>query len=300
MSAPARHVSLLGIPMDLGAGRRGTDMGPSALRLAGLTRELTRLGHTVADLGNVAVSLADAGPHGADNARYREQIVGACEAAFQQLTALPAGTMPLSMGGDHSVAMATVAAAFRGAARCDAVIWIDAHADLNTPASSPSGNVHGMPMAQLLGLTELADGTALAGQVLEPRQLVYIGLRDLDPFERSMISDLNIRAYSMTDIDRLGMARVIAETADYLASFSRWHVSLDADALDPGIAPGVGTKVRGGLTFREAHLLMETLAAEGRTASLDLVEVNPVLDNRNSTAELITGLASSLLGQKIL
>lgn len=300
MSAPARHVSLLGIPMDLGAGRRGTDMGPSALRLAGLTRELTRLGHTVADLGNVAVSLADAGPHGADNARYREQIVGACEAAFQQLTALPAGTMPLSMGGDHSVAMATVAAAFRGPARCDAVIWIDAHADLNTPASSPSGNVHGMPMAQLLGLTELADGTALAGQVLEPRQLVYIGLRDLDPFERSMISDLNIRAYSMTDIDRLGMARVIAETADYLASFSRWHVSLDADALDPGIAPGVGTKVRGGLTFREAHLLMETLAAEGRTASLDLVEVNPVLDNRNSTAELITGLASSLLGQKIL
>ncbi len=300
MSAPARHVSLLGIPMDLGAGRRGTDMGPSALRLAGLTRELTRLGHTVADLGNVAVSLADAGPHGADNARYREQIVGACEAAFQQLTALPAGTMPLSMGGDHSVAMATVAAAFRGPARCDAVIWIDAHADLNTPASSPSGNVHGMPMAQLLGLTELADGTALAGQVLEPRQLVYIGLRDLDPFERSMISDLNIRAYSMTDIDRLGMARVIAETADYLAGFSRWHVSLDADALDPGIAPGVGTKVRGGLTFREAHLLMETLAAEGRTASLDLVEVNPVLDNRNSTAELITGLASSLLGQKIL
>lgn len=300
MSAPARHVSLLGIPMDLGAGRRGTDMGPSALRLAGLTRELTRLGHTVADLGNVAVSLADAGPHGADNARYREQIVGACEAAFQQLTALPAGTMPLSMGGDHSVAMATVAAAFRGPARCDAVIWIDAHADLNTPASSPSGNVHGMPMAQLLGLTELADGTALAGQVLEPRQLVYIGLRDLDPFERSMISDLNVRAYSMTDIDRLGMARVIAETADYLAGFSRWHVSLDADALDPGIAPGVGTKVRGGLTFREAHLLMETLAAEGRTASLDLVEVNPVLDNRNSTAELITGLASSLLGQKIL
>ena len=300
MSAPARHVSLLGIPMDLGAGRRGTDMGPSALRLAGLTRELTRLGHTVADLGNVAVSLADAGPHGADNARYREQIVGACEAAFQQLTALPAGTMPLSMGGDHSVAMATVAAAFRGPARCDAVIWIDAHADLNTPASSPSGNVHGMPMAQLLGLTELADGTALAGKVLEPRQLVYIGLRDLDPFERSMINDLNIRAYSMTDIDRLGMARVIAETADYLAGFSRWHVSLDADALDPGIAPGVGTKVRGGLTFREAHLLMETLAAEGRTASLDLVEVNPVLDNRNSTAELITGLASSLLGQTIL
>lgn len=300
MSTPARHVSLLGIPMDLGAGRRGTDMGPSALRLAGLARELTRLGHTVHDLGNVAVSLADAGPHGEDNARYREQITGACEGAYRQLMALPEGSMPLSMGGDHSVAMATVAAAFRGPARCDAVIWIDAHADLNTPASSPSGNVHGMPMAQLLGLTELAAGTGLAGKVLEPDQLVYIGLRDLDPFERSVIRDLGIRAYSMTDIDRLGMARVIEETAEYLAARSRWHVSLDADALDPGIAPGAGTKVRGGLTYREAHLLMESLAAEGRTASLDLVEVNPILDNRNSTAELITGLASSLLGQKIL
>lgn len=299
-----RDIRILGIPMDLGAGRRGTDMGPSALRLARLGPALRSLDHNVTDLGNVDVQLPESTTnldHGSDSARFAEQIISACSVAYRQLVALEPGIMPLSLGGDHAVAMATVAAAFRGPAGCDAVIWIDAHADLNTPASSPSGNVHGMPMAQLLGLGELGGDTIWGGgRILEPRQVVYIGLRSVDPFEREMITELGIKAFSMSEIDRMGMARVIDSVFEYLADFKRWHVSIDADALDPLIAPGVGTPVPGGLTFREAHLVMESLAAAGKVASVDLVEVNPILDNRNRTAELVTGLLSSLLGKRIL
>lgn len=299
-----RNIAILGIPTDLGAGRRGTDMGPSALRLAQLGKALRSLNHRVTDLGNVDVQLPESTlnlAHGSDSARFAEQIIAACSVAYRQLTELESGVMPLSLGGDHAVAMATVAAAMKGPAACDAVIWIDAHADLNTPASSPSGNVHGMPMAQLLGLGDLGgDSIWGGGRVLEPRQLVYIGLRSVDPFEREMIAELGIKAFSMSEVDRMGMARVIDEAFEYLAGFGRWHVSLDADALDPLIAPGVGTPVAGGLTFREAHLLMESLASTGKVASVDLVEVNPILDNRNRTAELVTGLVSSLLGKQIL
>lgn len=299
-----RDIAILGIPTDLGAGRRGTDMGPSALRLAQLGKALRKLDHRVTDLGNVAVQLPESTlnlDHGSDSARFAEQIISACSAAYRQLTALEPGTMPLSLGGDHAVAMATVAAAINGPASCDAVIWIDAHADLNTPASSPSGNVHGMPMAQLLGLGDLGGHTIWGGgQLLAPRQVVYIGLRSVDPFEREMIAELGIKAFSMSEVDRMGMASVIDSAFGYLSDFERWHVSLDADALDPLIAPGVGTPVPGGLTFREAHLLMESLATTGKVASVDLVEVNPILDNGNRTAELVTGLVSSLLGKQIL
>lgn len=299
-----RNVAILGIPMDLGAGRRGTDMGPSALRLARLGPALKSLGHDVTDLGNVTVSQAEAGERlqpGSSSARFLSQIIEACTLAYEELISLEAGTLPLSLGGDHSVAMATVAAAFHGPTNCSAVVWIDAHADLNTPASSPSGNVHGMPVAQLLGLGE-PDASEIwgGGVLLKPEQLVYIGLRSLDPQEREYISELGIRAYSMTDLDRLGMARVFEETREYLEPFANWHVSLDADAVDPLHAPGVGTPVPGGLTYREAHLLMESLAASGRIASVDLVEVNPILDSRNQTAETMKGLALSLLGKRIL
>ena len=199
------------------------------------------------------------------------------------------------------MAMATVAAAFRGPTACEAVVWIDAHADLNTPDSSPTGNVHGMPVAQLLGLGDPSASSIWGGgALLEPERLVYIGLRDVDPAEREFISEAGIKAFSMSDIDRLGMARVFEETSEYLQPFSRWHVSLDADAVDPLHAPGVGTPVAGGLTYREAHLLMESLAAAGRVASVDLVEVNPILDSRNRTTETMKGLALSLLGKRIL
>ncbi len=307
-----RHIGMLGIPMDLGAGRRGTDMGPSALRLAQLGPALRSLGHELTDLGNIEVPQADSGSargHGSDSARYAASILEACSRAYETLCSLDPDTLPLGLGGDHSVAMATVAAAFRGPAACEAVVWIDAHADLNTPASSPSGNVHGMPMAQLLGLAGLdSQGTDVlaaesvwgGGPVLSARQLVYVGLRSVDPYERQQIEELGIRAYSMSDIDRLGIARVFEETAGYLHDYARWHVSLDADALDPLLAPGVGTPVEGGLTYREAHLFMESLAASGRVASVDLVEVNPILDTRNRTAGVVTGLASSLFGKRIL
>jgi len=299
-----RTVGILGLPMDLGAGRRGTDMGPSALRLARIGPVLRKLGHGVVDLGNIGVHAAEAGAAGgpgSSDARYLSEITRACRAAADELRNLEPGVFPLVLGGDHSVAMATVAAAFTGPAACSAVVWIDAHADLNTPASSPSGNVHGMPLAELLGLADLGlSGLWGGGPLLSPRQLVYVGLRELDPFEREQIRTLGIRAYTMNDIDRLGIAAVFGEITDWLSGHPRWHVSLDADALDPLLAPGVGTPVSGGLTYREAHLLLELLSDSGRVGSADLVEVNPILDNRNSTAELMVGLAASLLGKKIL
>lgn len=299
-----RNISIMGVPMDLGAGRRGTDMGPSALRVARLGPELAALGHTVTDLGNVEVPVAELGNSGGEGdprARFATQIRTACLAAYARLTALPADEFPLTLGGDHSIAMSTVAAAFRGPADCSALVWIDAHSDLNTPETSPSGNIHGMPLAHLLGMGSAWLREIWGGErVLTPRQLVYIGLRSVDRAERELIHELGIRAYTMSDIDRRGMSGVIAETAEYLQDFARWHVSLDADALDPQVAPGVGTPVLGGLSYREAHLLMEGLAESGRVASADLVEVNPILDHRNHTARFLTELAASLLGKRIL
>ncbi len=290
--------------MDLGAGRRGTDMGPSALRLARLGETLSRLGTRVYDHGNVEVSVAEfftPEDVGDENARYARRIVQACRLALSQLRERQPGELPLTLGGDHSISMASVAGAFQGPAQCSAVIWVDAHADLNTPSTSPSGNIHGMPLAHLLGLGESRIRDIWGGgAVLNPEALVYIGLRSVDPAERELIHDLGIRAYSMTDIDRMGMAAVAAETTEYLQGHAGWHVSFDADALDPSLAPGVGTPVPGGLTYREAHLLMESLHQAGRVASADLVEVNPVLDERNSTATTLVGLAASLLGKRIL
>jgi len=291
-------ISVLGIPLDLGAGRRGVDMGPSALRLAGLSPSLRRLGHTVQDLGNVQMPVAEALPS-KNGLHYAETIAETCRQAFLRVKDTPAHVFPIALGGDHSVSMGSVSG-FAQAGRTG-VIWVDAHADLNTPQSSPSGNIHGMPLSHLLGegdarLLEIWGG----GAVIQPQDLVFIGLRSLDPFERAFVREHGIRAYTMKEIDRRGLATVAEEALEYLADVPRLHVSFDADALDPSLAPGVGTPVPGGLTYREAHLLMELLADSSKVTSLDLVEVNPVLDVKNSTGRIMVEMASSLLGKAIL
>lgn len=291
-------ISVLGIPLDLGAGRRGVDMGPSALRLAGLARTLTGLGHQVQDLGNVQMPVAEAIEAGS-GLRYPLEIAETCHQAFLKLKSTPEHVFPIALGGDHSVAMASVAG-FAQAGRTG-VIWVDAHADLNTPASSPSGNIHGMPLSHLLGEgDERLLGIWGGGKILDPQDLVFIGLRSLDPAERAFIHEHNVRAYTMKEIDRRGMAVIAEEALEYLASVPRLHISFDADALDPTIAPGVGTPVPGGLSYREAHLLMELLADSGKVTSLDLVEVNPILDVQNTTGRIMVEMASSLLGKAIL
>ncbi|NLG09693.1 MAG: arginase [Deinococcales bacterium] len=300
------EVRVLGVPMDLGAGRRGVDMGPSALRVAHLAATLRELGHEVVDLGNVDAPVAEAtdgleaaGPERRGLAHFADAIAATCAAAYRQLAALPAEAFVITLGGDHSISMGTVAGLARG--ERTGVIWVDAHADLNTPDSSPSGNVHGMPVAHLLGLgDERFRAMWGGGAAILPEDLVYIGLRSVDPPERELIHELGLRAFTMKEVDQLGIARVAAEAVERLSGLARVHVSFDADALDPAVAPGVGTPVPGGLTYREAHLLMELLADAGLATSLDLVEVNPTLDRGNRTARTLVEMAASLLGKRIL
>lgn len=297
-------VYLLGVPMDLGAGRRGVDMGPSALRLARLEAALEALGHTVCDLGNVEVPVAEAlsGRDGAgrhEELPFADAIAKTCAAANQRLAELPDDSFPIALGGDHSISMGTVPGA-AGAARVG-VLWIDAHADLNTPKTSPSGNVHGMPVAHLLGhgddrFTSIWGG----GPRVKQEDFVYLGLRSVDQPEREFIERSGMTAYSMKEVDQRGIALVASEAIQRLAGAERLHVSFDADVLDPSLAPGVGTPVPGGLSYREAHLLMELLADSGRVTSLDLVEVNPILDRGNETAATLVELTASLLGKRIL
>ncbi|MXV20719.1 arginase [Deinococcus xianganensis] len=298
------NLSILGIPMDLGAGRRGVDMGPSALRNAHLTRALRDLGHRVTDLGDVRVAL----PESVDKLEeggmvFLESILDACQGTRDRLAALPEGTFPLTIGGDHSVSMGTVTGnALRGTpggARMG-LIWVDAHTDYNTPGSSPSGNIHGMPVAHLTGLGDPRLSGLGGGWHMRPEDIVMIGIRSVDPHERDLLREAGIKAYTMKDVDQLGITRIHEETLERLSGTERLHVSFDADALDPGVCPGVGTPVPGGLTYREGHLLMELLSESGRVTSMDIVEVNPILDTRNQTAEVMVGMAASLLGQRIL
>ncbi len=298
-------ISILGIPMDLGAGRRGVDMGPAALRNARLNAVLRGLGHRVSDLGDVAVTI----PETADRLEhsgliFRDSILDACTAACQRLSALSADVFPIGIGGDHSVSMGTVPGASHG--RRTGLIWVDAHTDYNTPGSSESGNIHGMPVAHLTGLgdPELSGigsrhrgGT---GWQVRPEDTVMIGIRSVDGAERELVREAGIKVYTMKDVDTLGMSRIAAETLERLTGVERLHVSYDADALDPSVCPGVGTPVLGGLSYREGHLLMELLSESRRVTSLDIVEVNPALDIRNTTAEVMVGMAASLLGQKIM
>ncbi len=298
------NVNILGIPMDLGAGRRGVDMGPSALRNAHLARTLRGLGHTVCDLGDVPVALPETlDKHASAGLVFLEPILEACRVTAEQIAGLPEDVFPITLGGDHSVSMGTVTGNTRrgGAGKGrTGLIWVDAHTDYNTPESSPSGNIHGMPVAHLTGRGDPSLAGLGGAQPLRPEDIVMIGIRSVDVFERELLREAGIKAYTMKDVDQLGITRITEEALERLSDVGRLHVSFDADALDPGVAPGVGTPVPGGLTYREGHLLMELLSESGRVTSLDIVEVNPVLDTRNQTAEVMVGMAASLLGQRIL
>ncbi|AAS81474.1 arginase [Thermus thermophilus HB27] len=291
---PMERVAVVGVPMDLGANRRGVDMGPSALRYARLLEQLEDLGYTVEDLGDVPVSLARASRRRGRGLAYLEEIRAAALVLKERLAALPEGVFPIVLGGDHSLSMGSVAGAARG--RRVGVVWVDAHADFNTPETSPSGNVHGMPLAVLSGLGH--PRLTEVFRAVDPKDVVLVGVRSLDPGEKRLLKEAGVRVYTMHEVDRLGVARIAEEVLKHLQGLPL-HVSLDADVLDPTLAPGVGTPVPGGLTYREAHLLMEILAESGRVQSLDLVEVNPILDERNRTAEMLVGLALSLLGKRI-
>ncbi len=296
----SRSICIVGVPLDLGQARRGVDMGPSAIRYAGLARRLERLGCAIRDCGNVEIAVRDTLPE-EGGLSYLPAVVEACEGVYRAgVRAVEAGDVPLFLGGDHSIALGTVAAASAGGERTG-LIWIDAHGDFNTAETSPSGNLHGMPLAALTGrgvpaLTDLIR----KGRKVADEDVVLLGIRDLDPLEREALKESDIAVYTMREIDRRGIGEVAEEAVARLAHLSRVHVSLDMDSLDPREAPGVGTPVPGGFSYREAHLLMETIADSVRVGSIDVVEINPILDDRNRTAELAIELILSGLGKSIL
>ncbi|HUG56153.1 MAG TPA: arginase [Candidatus Limnocylindrales bacterium] len=291
------EVHVVGVPMDLGGDRRGVDMGPSAIRSAGLVAALQRLGHRVRDRGDITV--AARAERGADRAHNVREIVRVAEELAGVVADIErAGAFPLVLGGDHSLAMGTLAGIAR-AGRRTGVIWIDAHGDINTPETTPSGNVHGMPFAVALGLAGDPFPASLRGSV-DGAAGVLLGIRDIDPGERDNIKRAGITAITMADIDRVGMGAAMEKAIAAARRGDGVHLSLDMDALDPNEAPGVGTPVRGGLTYREAQLAMEMLAASGALRSMEVAEVNPVLDRQSRTAELAVELIASALGKTIL
>src|ERR1700722_18698 len=306
-AASIRKIRVLGVPLDMGASRRGVDMGPSAMRVAGLEARLEALGHQVSDGGNIRVEIAETRNSGEKSARYLTEIAETCtRTAEAVLKTLEEGMTPLVLGGDHSLAAGSVSGVaefYRRKGEKVGIIWIDAHTDINTPATSPSGNVHGMPLAALLGLgPEQLTGIYGFSPKIAPENTVIVGVRDIDPAERANIRRAGIaEVYTMRDIDERGMRTVMEEA---LRAAGRgtvgYHVSLDMDWIDPEDAPGVGTPVRGGATYREAHLAMEIVADHGRMLSFEIVEVNPVIDEHNRTAELAVELACSAFGKKIL
>jgi arginase len=304
MSPASRTIQIIGVPMDLGASRRGVDMGPSAMRLSSLIQQLERLGHTVHDTGNVPVP--DRSTVGDDRSYALTAITAVCaELAERTAAAVREGICPLVLGGDHSLAAGSVAGSARALADRGerlGLIWLDAHADINTPATSLSGNVHGMPVAHLLGLGDARlAGLAGASPAVRADQLVYVGLRDLDDAEKAAIREQGIRAFTMRDIDERGLRSVMDEAISIATKGTGGvHVSCDADWVDPQEAPGVGTPVRGGATLREAHLAMEIIHDANALVAIDLVEINPILDHRNATAELAAELIASAFGRRIL
>jgi arginase len=301
-----RPVHIVGVPLDLGGNRRGVDMGPSAFRIAGLGERLTALGLTVVDEGDILSPIPEVRSAGDPQKKYIREITRVCERLYRMaLSALEKGGMPLVLGGDHSVAAGSVAASADYLRRTGGklgLIWVDAHGDMNTPASSGSGNVHGMPLAALLG-PEPAELSRIGGfspKVL-PEHTVLIGIRNLDEREKEIVRGSGVHVFTMKDIDRAGIASILEQALAVAANQTAGvHVSFDLDVCDPSIAPGVGTPVKGGLDYREAHMLMEMLADSGKLIAIDLVEANPILDDRNMTAILGVELATSALGQKIL
>ena len=303
---PHSHIAIIGAPLDLGQGRRGVDMGPSALRVANLNSRVAALGYEVADLGNIHSAQAETAPEGDPRAKYLPQIAAACGLIAAKVEeALAQGQVPLVLGGDHSVAVGTVSGVshhYRRRGESAGLIWLDAHADMNTPESSPSGNVHGMPLACIAGLgpTELSSLFGYQPKIA-PRNIVIVGLRDVDQMEKPHVRESGVRAFTMRDIDERGLRSVMDEAIrlarDGTAGF---HLSLDMDFVDPRDAPGVGTPVRGGATYREAHLAMEMICDSGGMVSMEVVEVNPVIDEVNRTADLAVELIMSGLGKRIL
>jgi arginase len=304
--ARGKKIRVIGIPLDLGASRRGVDMGPSAVRVAGLEARLEAIGHDVEDGGNVAVAIAEQKKEGDPHAKYLKEITATCtKEAELILKTLEAGKVPVVLGGDHSIAAGTVSGVsefYRRRSERVGLVWIDAHADINTPETSPSGNVHGMPLAAIVGLgpTELVNIFGFAPKVA-PENCVLIGVRDIDQTEKENVRRAGIEVFTMRDIDERGMRTVIEEALRIAGrDTAGYHVSLDMDWIDPEDAPGVGTPVRGGATYREAHLAMEIIADHGRMTSFEVVEVNPVIDEHNRTAVLAVELTLSAFGKKIL
>ncbi len=293
-------INIFGVPMDLGQNRRGVDMGPSAIRYAGLQPRLEGLNLQVRDMGNIAVPIIEELRHLPDdiNMHNATAISAVCQATYAAVSkVLAAGERAVILGGDHSIALGSVAASLDAVERVG-VLWIDAHGDFNTPDISPSGNVHGMVVSSLMGMCP--PPLMIGERRLQPEQIVMIGIRDLDQSEKVAIRAAAIQVMSMSEIDKKGMAQMLRAALIALGDVEAIHVSFDMDSLDPSIAPGVGTPVSGGLTVREAHLIMEMLADDGRVRTLDLVEVNPILDERNRTAKVAVDLAASLFGQRII
>ena len=299
-------IRILGVPLDLGQGRRGVDMGPSAVRAAGLNSALKSLGHQVEDAGNIHVKIAEEQHFGDRRAKYLTEIAETSqEVAHRVYQTLEAGCFPLSLGGDHSVAIGTQAGAakfFRDRDQSIGCIWLDAHADMNTPDSSPSGNVHGMPFAATLGVgAESLTKIFGFSPKIKPEKCVLIGARDLDARERRLVKDSGVHVFTMRNIDEQGMGAVMEKSLALAnTDTSGFVVSFDMDVVDPHEAPGVGTPVPGGITFREAHLAMEMIADSRKMVAMELVEINPIIDVQNKTAALGVGLVSSALGKKIL
>jgi arginase len=302
-----RSVHIIGVPLDLGGGRRGVDMGPSAMRIAGLGERIAALGCTVVDKGDLPTPIPETQEQRDERKKYIRDIAKVCQKVYHTaLASLEEGALPLVLGGDHSIGAGSVAAAAEWAKNTKdlpiGLLWIDAHGDMNTPATSLSGNVHGMPLAALLGPepAELSKIGTFTPKVL-PAHTVLIGIRNLDEREKVAVRDSHVHVFTMKDIDRQGIASIVEQAVNLAGNGTAGiHVSLDMDVCDPSIAPGVGTPVKGGLDYREAHMVMEIIADSGLLSSLDVVEVNPTLDVRNTTAQLGTELALSALGMKIL
>jgi arginase len=296
-----RGLAVIGAALDLGQGRRGVDMGPSAIRYAGLDERVRGLGLEPLDWGNVETAVPEATRLQDPAARYLPEIKAACgRVAHLVGQATARGDLPLVLGGDHSIALGTLGGMASTLGQGGA-IWIDAHGDLNTPDTSPSGNVHGMPLAAALGLAgDRFESEAWPLPMVSPERVALVGVRSLDDGERRLIREHGLKVFTMSDIDRIGIERAMRESLSHVAGPGFVHVSLDMDVLDPEVAPGVGTPVRGGLSYREAHLAMELVAESGLASSLEVVEVNPILDRENQTAKLAVELVASALGARIL
>ena len=294
-----KKIRIIGVPVDLGQAQRGVDLGPGALRYADISVRLAGLGYEVEDIGNVAVPVRDV-LNGEREQRYLPSILKVCEAVYQAgRSAIEKGCIPIFMGGDHSLSIGSIGGVTHH--HSAGVIWVDAHGDFNTHETTITGNIHGMCMASLLGLgSNGLNSVGREGAKLKPVDVVMVGIRELDPQERLQLRSSGIAVYTMRDIDERGMAQVAREALGKLSHQSRLHVSLDLDGLDPIEVPGVGTTSPGGLTYREAQLLMEIIADTGQVTSMDIVEINPILDYRNKTAEVAVELAASLFGKSIM